>query len=67
MLNAVVGWLQDKSAGDTVAKLKKTLALKAHVIRNGHSIEIDARTLVPGDIVRLEEVYSTFSAFETHC
>ena len=52
----MVGWVQEKSAGDTVAQLKKTLALKATVIRNGELMEIDAKALVPGDIVQLEEV-----------
>ncbi|KAL9074674.1 MAG: hypothetical protein Q9157_004281 [Trypethelium eluteriae] len=55
LLNAAVGWIQEKSAGDTVAQLKRTLALKATVIRNGQHLEIEAKTLVPGDIVKLEE------------
>ncbi|KAI9689436.1 MAG: plasma membrane H+-ATPase [Bathelium mastoideum] len=55
LLNALIGFFQEKSAGDTVAQLKKTLALKATVMRNGHLVEIEAKTLVPGDIVQLEE------------
>ncbi|BGP46266.1 hypothetical protein JCM10450v2_002108 [Rhodotorula kratochvilovae] len=55
MLNAAVGWYQEKQAGDIVAQLKAGIAMKATVIRNGNETEIEARELVPGDIVILEE------------
>ena len=51
MLNAVVGWYQEKQAADVVASLKGDIAMKAIVIRNGKEEEIKARELVPGDIV----------------
>jgi hypothetical protein len=51
MLNAVVGWYQEKSAADVVASLKGDIALRATVIRDGQEQEIKARELVPGDIV----------------
>ena len=51
MLNAFVGWYQEKQAGDIVAKLKAGIAMKANVIRNGTEVTIEARDLVPGDIV----------------
>jgi H+-transporting ATPase len=53
MLNAIVGWYQEKQAADVVATLKGDIALKATVIRNGQEEEIKARDLVPGDIVCL--------------
>lgn len=51
-LNAAVGWYQEKQAGDIVAELRKGIAMKAVVIRGGNEHEIEARELVPGDIVR---------------
>lgn len=53
MLNAIVGWYQEKQAADVVASLKGDIAMKAHVIRNGREEEIRARELVPGDIVSI--------------
>ncbi|PKI84849.1 P-type H(+)-exporting transporter [Malassezia vespertilionis] len=55
MLNAFVGWYQEKQAGDIVAQLKAGIALKATVVRNGHEEEIEARNIVPGDIVVVED------------
>lgn len=37
-------------------ELKKTLALKAVVARNGDLVEIDASEVVPGDILKIDEV-----------
>ncbi|ODQ68030.1 plasma-membrane proton-e [Nadsonia fulvescens var. elongata DSM 6958] len=55
LLNASVGFIQEFQAGSIVDELKKTLALGATVIRDGHAIEIDAPEVVPGDILHLEE------------
>lgn len=51
LLNAVVGWYQEKQAADVVASLKGDIAMKARVVRNGQEMDILARELVPGDIV----------------
>lgn len=51
LLNAVVGWYQEKQAADVVASLKGDIAMKARVVRDGHEQDIRARELVPGDIV----------------
>ena len=51
--NAVVGFWQEHQAANAVDALKKQLALKARVRRDGQWTEIDAVNLVPGDIVRL--------------
>jgi len=51
--NAVVGFWQEFQAGNAVEQLKKGLALKARVRREGQWREVEARELVPGDIVRL--------------
>ena len=53
MLNAGVGWYQEKQAADVVASLKGDIAMRATVIRNGKEEDIKARELIPGDIVSL--------------
>ncbi|KAF2864441.1 plasma-membrane proton-e [Piedraia hortae CBS 480.64] len=55
LLNALVGWYQEKQAADVVASLKGDIAMRAVVIRGGQEAEIKARELVPGDIVIIEE------------
>lgn len=55
LLNAVVGWYQEKQAADVVASLKGDIAMKSVVIRDGQEQEILARELVTGDIVIVEE------------
>ena len=56
MLNATVGFVQEFQAGSIVEELKKTLALKAVVLRDGRLTEVEAPMVVPGDILQLEEV-----------
>lgn len=51
LLNATVGWYQEKQAADVVASLKGDIAMRATAIRNGKEEDIKARELVPGDIV----------------
>ncbi len=51
--NAVVGFWEEFHAGNAIAALKATLALKAKVKRDGAWVTVPARELVPGDIVRL--------------
>jgi H+-transporting ATPase len=55
LLNAIVGWYQEKQAADVVASLKGDIAMKATVVRDGQELDIKARELVPGDIVIIEE------------
>ncbi|KAF2397169.1 plasma membrane ATPase [Trichodelitschia bisporula] len=55
LLNACVGFIQEFQAGSIVAELKKTLALKATVLRDGKLQEIEAPEVVPGDILQIEE------------
>jgi H+-transporting ATPase len=51
--NAVVGFWQEYQAANAVEALKKQLALKARVKRDGNWTEVDATTLVPGDVIRV--------------
>lgn len=55
LLNAAVGFIQEYQAGSIVDELKKTLALKAVVLREGRLFEIEAPQVVPGDILQVEE------------
>jgi H+-transporting ATPase len=53
VFNAAVGFWQEHKAQDALQALKKQLALKARVRRDGRWDEIEARDLVPGDVVRI--------------
>ena len=53
MVNAIVGSWQERKAGNAIELLKKRLALKARVLRDGKWQGMPAEKLVPGDIVRL--------------
>jgi H+-transporting ATPase len=50
-INAGVGFWQEFKADNAIALLKQRLALKARVKRDGAWKEIDARLIVPGDVV----------------
>lgn len=51
--NAAVGFWQEHQAGNAISALKAKLALKAKVKRDGKWLEVQARELVPGDIIRM--------------
>jgi H+-transporting ATPase len=53
LLNAIVGFWQEHKADNAIELLKQKLAPKARVLRNGTWIEVDAKELVPGDVVRV--------------
>ncbi|THC93571.1 hypothetical protein EYZ11_006964 [Aspergillus tanneri] len=55
LLNASVGFIQEFQAGSIVEELKKTLALKAVVLRDGRLTEVDVAEVVPGDMLKIEE------------
>ncbi|KAK8065991.1 plasma membrane H+-ATPase [Apiospora hydei] len=55
LLNAFVGFYQEKQAADVVASLKGDIAMRATVVRDGQGQQVLARELVPGDIVILVE------------
>lgn len=55
IVNAVVGFIQEYRAGKIVDKLKGLIKSPAKVFRDGDLIEISQITLVPGDIVKVEE------------
>jgi H+-transporting ATPase len=51
--NAVVGFWEEREAGNAIAALKAKLAIKARVKRDGKWINPAARELVPGDVIRM--------------
>ena len=53
LANAVVGFWEERQAGDAIDALKAKLAVKARVKRDGKWINPPARELVPGDAIRL--------------
>ncbi len=51
--NAVVGFWEERQAGNAIDALKANLAIKARVRRDGNWTATSARELVPGDVIRL--------------
>jgi Ca2+-transporting ATPase len=54
ILIAVLGFILEYRAEKAIEALKKMSSLKATVIRNNQKKEIDAKQLVPGDIIAVE-------------
>ncbi|KAH8045908.1 hypothetical protein JL722_13960 [Aureococcus anophagefferens] len=54
MVNGVVGYFEEKSAGDAIEALKQSLAPKASVKRGNVFRSLEAKLLVPGDVVNLK-------------
>jgi len=54
ILNGVLGYLQESRAEKALAALKKMSSPKVRIIRNGRTLEVSAKELVPGDIMLLE-------------
>jgi H+-transporting ATPase len=53
-INAGVGFWQEFKADNAIALLKQRLALKARVERDGEWRDIEARLLVPGDLIAIK-------------
>lgn len=54
LLNAVIGFTQERQAEISVRALMGLVAPRARVVREGREWEVDSRELVPGDLVLLE-------------
>ncbi|MFI3155104.1 MAG: HAD-IC family P-type ATPase [Methylococcaceae bacterium] len=54
IINALLGFYQEFQAEKSLGALKNMLALQAEVRRDGHTLQLPADRLVPGDIVILE-------------
>jgi len=55
VLNAAIGFVQKYKAEKAIEALRKLIAPKSRVIRDGKQMEIDAVNLVRGDILVLQE------------
>ncbi len=53
LANGVVGFWEEREAGNAIEALKAKLAVKARVKRDGKWVTPAARELVPGDVIRL--------------
>lgn len=54
VLNSLIGYFQETSAANALAKIKEMMAQHATVYRDGKRQDIDASDLVVGDVVFLE-------------
>jgi calcium-translocating P-type ATPase len=55
LLNAVFAFVQERQAEQAVEALRRYLPVQAAVLRDGHRRTIDARDLVPGDVLFVVE------------
>lgn len=53
LFNAGVGFWQEYTAGNAVEALKEQLAQRCRVLRDGKWLVLEAKELVPGDIIRI--------------
>jgi magnesium-transporting ATPase (P-type) len=54
VINAVIGFIQERKADRSVNALMELASPTSRVLRGGRKVEIDARELVPGDVVLLQ-------------
>jgi Ca2+-transporting ATPase len=54
VLNTLIGFLTELRARRAIEALAQFDAPRAHVVRSGHASMIDARGLVPGDVIQLD-------------
>lgn len=55
IINAVIGFVQEYKAERSIESLKKMLVPIASVYRDGKLKQIDAKNLVPGDVIYVQE------------
>lgn len=53
LINAIIGFIQEARAEQSIAALAETMTTEAVVIRSGKVVPLSASELVPGDIVQL--------------
>jgi len=54
LFNALIGFWEEHKASNALDALKSQLALKARALRGGKWGEVEAATLVPGDVIRIK-------------
>ena len=55
LFNAILGFLQEYRAEKAILALKSMIKQETTVVRNGKARTMEAKLLVPGDIIKLEE------------
>ena len=55
LLMGIMGYAQEYKAEKEIEALKRMLSPKAKVFRENELVEVDAREIVPGDLIKLEE------------
>ena len=55
VFNTIIGFVTEYKAQKAVASLKEVLSKEAVVLREGNKKQIDAKNLVPGDVIFIEE------------
>jgi calcium-translocating P-type ATPase len=55
LLNALFAFAQERQAERAIEALRRYLAQQARLLRDGHPEQVDAGTLVPGDVLLIEE------------
>ncbi|MGB3637158.1 MAG: HAD-IC family P-type ATPase, partial [Rivularia sp. (in: cyanobacteria)] len=53
VINAIIGYVQEAKAEGAIASLAKAVTTETTVVREGQTLRIPSRDLVPGDIVLL--------------
>lgn len=53
LLSTLLGFWQEKTAGDAVSQLLNMIRIKASVWRDGKKIELPVEEIVPGDVISL--------------
>jgi len=53
LINTTIGMIQEGRAERALEAIKGMLSVRAHVLRDGAFTDVDAETLVPGDVVRV--------------
>jgi len=54
LINSILGYIQEGKAEKALDSIRKMMSAKATVFREGQKKEIDARLLVPGDVISLK-------------
>ncbi len=54
LVNALIGYLQEARAEQSIAALAQTMSTEAAVLRSGKVLRLSAAELIPGDIVQLQ-------------
>jgi magnesium-transporting ATPase (P-type) len=54
VVNAIIGYIQEGKAEEALEGIRNMLSLHAIVIRDGKQKDIEAKDLVPGDVIKLK-------------